>query len=250
MGINGKKVLIIGVGNGIGKAIAFAFAKEGAIITALSRNEKNLKELMVEMGGEAMGHSYLAVNLMVDETPKKTALYLIDRYKKFDIVVHTIGHNLGIREPLAPIKDWEQVWRLNVGISIEMNEVLIPPMIKQKWGRVIHLSSISAKVLRGSPQYCASKAYLNAYVTTVGRAIADKGVVMTSIMPGAVEFSPGYWNEIKTSNPEKYYGFLKEHQAIGRMGTPEEIATFAVFLGSIHSSFAPGTNIPVDGGSM
>jgi len=250
MGINGKRVLIIGIGNGIGKSIAIAYANERAIVTAVSRDEQGLRKLVLEMGGESKGHSYMATDLMIDGNPTKTAKSLIERHKKFDIVVHNIGHHLGIREPLAPVKEWQLVWKLNVGISIEMNEILIPPMIEQKWGRVIHLSSISARILRGSPQYCTSKAYLNAYVTTVGRYLADKGIVMTSIMPGAVEFGGGYWDEIKKQNPEKYHGFLKEHQAIGRMGTPEEIASFAVFMGSIHSSFAPATNIPVDGGSM
>ena len=245
-----KKVLIVGIGEGIGKAIAKAFAKEGASVTAISRDEQRLKELILELGGEKKGHSYMTVDLMVDDNPRKTALFLIEKHKKFDIVVHNIGHHLGIRDPLAPVKDWHLVWKLNIGISIEMNEILIRPMIEQKWGRVIHLSSISAIILRGSPQYCTSKAYINAYVTTVGRYLASKGVVMTSIMPGAVEFSGGYWDEIKKTNPEKYYGFIMEHQAIGRMGTPEEIASLAVFMGSIHSSFAPGTNIPIDGGNM
>ena len=250
LGLKNRKVLIVGIGNGIGKAIAIAFANEGSIVTALSRNEQKLKELIDEIGGEKKGHSFFKVDLMVDEKPRKTALPLIDQHKKFDIIVHNIGHHLGIREPLAAVKDWQLIWKLNVGISIEMNEILIPPLIEQKWGRVIHISSISAIILRGSPQYCTSKAYLNAYVTTVGRHLADTGVVMTSIMPGAVEFSGGYWDEIKKSNPEKYKGYLKEHQAIGRMGTPEEIASFAVFMGSVHSSFAPGTNIPVDGANM
>lgn len=245
-----KKVLIVGIGDGIGKATAIAYANEGARVTALSRDEQKLKELITELGGEKKGHSYMAVDLMVDENPHKTALFLIEKHKIFDVVVHNIGHHLGIRDPLASVKDWYLVWKLNIGISIEMNEILIPPMIEQKWGRVIHLSSISAVILRGSPQYCTSKAYINAYVTTVGRYLADKGVVMTSIMPGAVEFSGGYWNEIKETNPEKYYGFIKEHQAIGRMGTPEEIASFAVFMGSIHASFATASNIPVDGGNM
>jgi 3-oxoacyl-[acyl-carrier protein] reductase len=251
LGIKGKRVLIIGVGSGIGKSIALAFAGEGAVVTAISRDEQNLKKLISEMkGGKSSGHSYLATELLSEGNPRKTAIKLIKDHKRFDIVVHNIGHHLGIREPLAPVKDWQLIWQLNAGIGIEMNEILIPPMIEQGWGRVIHLSSISAIILRGSPQYCTSKAYLNAYITTVGRYLADKGVVMASVMPGAVEFKGGYWDEIKKSNPGKYYGFLKEHQAIGRMGTPEEIASFVVFVGSVHSSFATGTNIPVDGGNM
>lgn len=69
-------------------------------------------------------------------------------------------------------------------------------------------------------------------------------------MPGAVTFYDGYWDKVLKTNPDKYYGFLKEHQAISRMGSPEEIANFALFLGSEKASFAAGALIPVDGGNM
>lgn len=250
LGIDNKRVLLVGVGNGIGKAIAKAYAKEGGVLTLLSRNESSLKLLIDELDNKNKGHSFLAADLMKDNEPKKTISGLIKNNKKYDIIVHNIGHTLNIRDPLGDLSEWEKIWKLNTGIAIEVNNLLIPAMIEQAWGRIIHISSISAKLLRGSPQYCCAKAYLNAYVTNVGRYLADKGIVMSALMPGAVEFKGSYWEEIKIKNPDKYSGYLKEHQAIGRMGKPEEIAAFAVFMGSIHVTFAPSSIIAVDGGQM
>ena len=76
-----------------------------------------------------------------------------------------------------------------------MNSVLIPTMIERGNGRVIHISSISAVMLRGNPLYASAKAFLNAYVTTVGRQLASTGVLLCSVMPGAVAFPGSYWDK-------------------------------------------------------
>ena len=250
LGLTNKEVLVVGIGKGIGKSIVKALIREGANVTMISRNSDILMEIEKSTDIETRDISFYSADLMMKNAPRLLSKKLLMKNHDFDVIIHNIGHHFGIRDPLAPVDDWLKVWQLNIGIAIEMNEILIPPMIKKGWGRIIHISSISAQILRGSPQYCTSKAYINAYVTTVGRFLADKGIVLSSIMPGAVEFEGGYWDEIKKTNPDKYYGFLKEHQAINRMGKPEEIAAFVLFMASVHSSFAPATNIPVDGANM
>jgi len=138
----------------------------------------------------------------------------------------------------------------NAGIAINMNNVLIQPMIDKGWGRVIHISSISAVMLRGNPLYASAKAFLNAYVTTVGRAIAATGVVMTAILPGAVAFPGSYWDQYTYTDPDRCKDFLKEHQAVNRFGTTKEIADVALFLAGEQASFMQAALIPVDGANM
>ena len=154
------------------------------------------------------------------------------------------------RNFLGGIDEWYEAWKFNCGIAIDMNSVLIPEMIKNKWGRVIHVSSISAKMLRGNPLYASSKAFLNAYVKTVGRQVAQSGVVMSAVMPGAVAFENSYWEKTKKDNPAKVNDFLSHHQAVGRFGTPEEIANMVLFLGSEKASFMQAAIVPIDGGNM
>ena len=188
--IRNKNVLIIGASKGIGREISLAFAKEGAMVTAIARNEKLLVSLQHEMKQiyEA-DHKYYVCDLMDMDLTVLANKLLIEK-GPFDIIVHNVGGSLVSRNALGTLDEWEYAWKFNAGIAIALNNILIPPMIEKKWGRVIHISSISAQMLRGNPLYASAKAFLNAYVTTVGRTIASSGVVMSAVMPGAVAF-PG-----------------------------------------------------------
>jgi 3-oxoacyl-[acyl-carrier protein] reductase len=248
--ISGKSVLVVGASKGIGRAIAKAYAEEGAIVTAIARSESQLKSLIEEIGGPNSVHRYFVFDMMETGMPTKASQLLLEDYKYFDIVIQCIGGIYKSRDPFSSIEFWINEWIFNVGIAIEMNNILIPPMVKRGWGRIIHISSISSKMLRGNVLYTCAKSYLNAYVINMGRLLANKGIIVSALMPGAVEFKDSYWEKIRNNNPDKYFGFLKEHQAIGRMGKPEEIAAFAVFLGSEQASFAAASLITVDGGNM
>ena len=248
--ITGKNVLVVGASKGIGRAIALAFSREGCVVTAVARSTELLTGLLADMGGEALGHHVITADVSAEGTGKALAQQWLNAGHRFDIVVHNVGHPHGVRDPLSPMIEWRRVWYLNAGIAIDMNEVLVPPMLERGWGRVIHISSISAEMLRGAAPYAAAKAYLNAYTKTVGRALAQTGVIFSAIMPGAVAFEGSYWDIQSSTQPERVSDFLRHHQAVGRFGSPEEIASYAVFLGSHLASFAQGTVLPVDGGNM
>ena len=249
-GLVDKNVLVVGGSKGIGRATALAFAKEGSRVTVVARSEEHLHSVVSEMDQIRSGHAFRRADLLDGEKPREVAAALIDGRGPFDVVVHSIGGPLDFRDPLAPREQWETVWRYNCGIAIEMNEALIPPMVQRRWGRVIHISSISAITLRGAPAYAASKAYLNAYTKTIGRALAPDGVVVSAIMPGAVAFEGSYWDKFVKQRHPRVDDYLRHHQAIGRMGTVDEIACFAVMLGSEKASFEQAALVPVDGGSM
>ncbi len=250
LGLKSKKVLIVGGSKGIGEGIVMGFAQENCKIVNIARTE----ELLVEVGKKAIdagAESYdYEVNDIMECNTKDLARRLIAKYGVFDVVVHNVGTSLVSRDYLAGHEDWEYALRLNALASIDMNSVLIPPMIERHSGRVIHISSISAVMQRGNPLYASSKTFLNAYVTTTGRQLAPTGVLMCSVMPGAVAFEGSYWDKfVKEGNP-RVDDFLRHHQAVNRFGTPEEIANAVVFMASERSSFMQATNIPVDGANM
>lgn len=256
-GIADRKVLITGGSSGIGAAIAKAFAAEGSKVTIVSRSEDKLKALIEEIGGAAGGHGFFSADLLENGAPTRVVKELLNQHKIFDIVIHNVGGALGIKDPLGSIEDWNLVWRFNVGIAIEMNSLLVPPMRKKRWGRIIHISSISAVLgeLRLNPYggalpYAAAKSYLNAYVRGLGRELADENIVVTGLMPGALISNGKYWDNLSKSNPQLVSNYLREHQTIGRFGKAEEIAPFAVLLGSEQASFACGSIIPIDGGRL
>lgn len=147
--IRNKNVLIIGASKGIGREISLAFAKEGAMVTAIARNEKLLVSLQHEMKQiyEA-DHKYYVCDLMDMDLTVLANKLLIEK-GPFDIIVHNVGGSLVSRNALGTLDEWEYAWKFNAGIAIALNNILIPPMIEKKWGRVIHISSISAQMLRG-----------------------------------------------------------------------------------------------------
>jgi 3-oxoacyl-[acyl-carrier protein] reductase len=257
-GIKGKRVLVTGASQGVGKAIALAFAKEECRVAIIARREKELQRTVDEMGGRKKGHACHAADLMIAGNERKAWEALVsDCGGHFDIVIHNIGGTLDIKDALAPLEDWMKVVQFNVGIAIALNRLVVPPMKDKKWGRIVHVSSISGESLRGSAPYAVAKAFLNAYVKGLGRALAQDGIVVSGLMPGAVYAPGGHWDENSPHNRadqeaflRKRADFLRHHHAVARLGSPEEIAPFAVFMASQQASFAQGSLVPVDGGTM
>jgi 3-oxoacyl-[acyl-carrier protein] reductase len=249
-GIQNKKVLVVGASKGIGYAAAKCFAEEGTIVTSIARSEILLQSLNQELQNNGQCHSYYCTDLMIENEPTRIAEQLVQMCGGFDIVVHAVGGPLDIRDPLSNVELWKKVWHYNCGIAIEMNRVLIPYMQKQQWGRIIHISSMAGIQLRGAPPYASAKAYLNAYTKTLSRELAKDGIVVSAVLPGAVTFDGSYWDKFIKEKHPRVNDFLQHHQAIGRMGTPEEIAAFVVMLGSEKASFAQGALVNIDGGNM
>lgn len=250
LGLKDKKVLIVGASKGIGKGIAIAFAKENSNIIAVARSEELLKEVKKEaIENGAKSFEYVVKDIMTIDTAV-FAQELLNLFGTFDIIVHNVGGSLISRDYLAGQTEWNYALKFNAMAAIDMNSILIPPMIEKGYGRVIHISSISALMLRGNPLYASAKAFLNAYITSVGRQLATTGVVMCSVMPGAVAFPDSYWDKMVSEGNPKCEDFLRHHQAVNRFGTTEEIADVVVFMASNKSTFMQATNIPVDGGNM
>jgi 3-oxoacyl-[acyl-carrier protein] reductase len=251
LGIEGKRVLVTGASQGLGRAVALSFAQEGCRVAVVSRNAEKLRALTDEMSRDYQNeHAWYASDLLVSGSPTLAVQALTAQGGTFDIVVHNVGGTLNQKNPLTPLDQWNKVWQYNAGIAIEINNLVIPPMLEKGWGRIIHISSISAESLRGSTPYAASKAFLNAYVKGVGRSFAPKGIILSAIMPGAFLSEGGHWDKIKKENPEMMHDFLRHHHAIGRLGTPEEIVPFVLFMASQYVTFAAASIIPVDGGTM
>ncbi len=250
LNLRGKKVLIVGASKGIGRAIAMGFASEQCNVVAVARSEELLQSLRDEaISCGAASFAYVVSDIMLCDT-KAFATELLEKFGTFDIVVHNVGGSLVSRNHLGGAEEWNEALKFNAIASIDMNSKLIPPMVERGYGRVIHISSISALMLRGNPLYASAKAFLNAYVTTVGRQLAPTGVLLTSVMPGAVAFEGSYWDKFVKEGHPRVEDFLRHHQAANRFGTPEEIANVVLFMASDKSSFMPATNIPVDGANM
>ena len=119
---------------------------------------------------------------------------------------------------------------------------------KKKWGRICHVSSISAVENHGTPAYCAAKSALNAYVRSIGRQLIKKNIVISAVMPGAFITKNGYWERLKKKNKKKFNNFKNNRIAAMRFGNVREIANVVTFLCGKNVSFCAGSTFLVDGG--
>lgn len=250
LGIRGKTALITGGGRGLGKNIAETLAGEGAVLIVNSRTQKDLDELTSSLPRREgqTPHQFFCEDLSLTKGPQNLLDFLKQNQLEPDIIVHNVGGNLNITNPLCTLEEWQSVMRINVEVAIELNRALIPSMQQKGWGRVCHVSSISGLENQGPPSYCAAKAALIAYTRSLGRYIAKDGIVMTSVLPGAVFTEGGYWDVASKTRPEHVKKYLTERMAIQRFGEPQEIGNVVAFLCSQLSSFSIGSAFLVDGG--
>ena len=248
LGIKSKLALVTGAGRGLGEGICRSLAQEGARILATSRTASDLEQLVGELGGAVAGHRFLPLDIASTNGPNLLIEYVRQQNLEPDIIVNNVGGNLGFTDPLGPVDEWQQVMRLNVEVALEINRAFIPHMRQAKWGRICHVSSISALENQGPPAYCAAKAALNAYVRSLGRFVCADNVILTSIMPGAIFTKDGYWDTALQDRPNHVEKYLNERMAIRRFGRVEEISELVAFLCSEQASFCVGSALLADGG--
>ena len=246
--IKGKKALVTGASRGIGKAIAENLSKENAKVAVVARNQTDIDATIKSIGGTEKGHVGIAIDLINENGPRTLLEKLKANFGEPEIVVHNLGGSLAIRDPLCSIKEWRKVWRYNLEVPIEINNMLIPNMKKNLWGRLIHISSVSGIENLGPIPYCSAKAALTAYSRSLGRVLASKGIVVSAVLPGAVYAKGGHWEEKKNKNPEDIKKYIKEQLPMQRFAEVDEIASLISFLSSPLASQCASSVIPIDGG--
>ena len=250
LGLKGKKVLITGGATGIGKTIAEEFVKENANVVITSRSNERLQSSLRELGGKKNGNYGVVCDLNQNDMSVKLHSEIINNFGNIDILVNNIGSKLDISDPYCSIKHWRNIFRVNFEIAVELNNLFIPYMKNQDWGRILNITSLAGLENSGPVTYCVTKAALTAYSRTMGRILASEtnNVVMTALMPGVVFTEDGDWAHNLENRPEHVEKYLKERCPLGRMGTTNEISPMAVFMCSELASFMHGAIVPVDAG--
>ena len=154
--------------------------------------------------------------------------------KKFDIIVHCIGGGLGIKSSLSSYKLWSKSLFFNVGASIELNNILIPSMIKNNInGKIIHISSYSAidggpdvKKFGGSTPYVCAKAFLNMYIKALSKEFKKEKISFTGILPGPILLEHKHWFKFKKENPDLFKKFRKDYMKNKKFLSPNQVGKF------------------------
>lgn len=246
MGLLKDRVAIVtGSSRGIGKAIALAFAREGARLVLNGRRTSSRRLATLAKEIETLGVKTVVVK--GDVSRRKGAHDLVqktlDRFERIDILVNNVGISPSASIDGMSEKEWDEVIRTNLKSTFLCSQRVFPHMKKQKSGIILNLSSGSAKSGGVGAHYAASKGALNTFTKSLAFEGAPFGIRAVAIAPGPIE------TEMADSlfNPERKY-FLESVIPLGRLGRPQEIAEVAVFLCSDEASFITGEIIEVDGG--
>jgi len=250
LGIKGKKALITGGATGIGQAIATDLAKEGVSVAITSRSEKSIEKTLKLLNEYGSNHYGIVSNITDDDGPEKIGKEIKDNFGNIDIVVNNAGHTLDVTDPHCGIDDWRKVFRLNLEITIEINNIFLPYMKSQDWGRIVNITSGAGLENSGPVTFSASKAALTAYSRSMGRVLAIEtgNVVMTAVSPGIVITEEGHWQQVLKERPKHAEKYIEERSPLGRFGEISEISPMVVLLCSEKASFCQGAIVPVDAG--
>jgi len=248
LGITDRLALVTGASRGIGRAIALELAREGARVVLVARSEEGLEAVRREMTAPDK-HHVVALDLMAEGGVQ----VLADKLAKLggpEIMIHNLGGGAGVQQVFASAEDWKRAWQFNVGIGHELNRLLIPEMIQRRWGRIVHLSTLSTTTYQGNAAYVSAKCALDGYVKTVSREVSKHGVILSAVAPGAIALEGRYFAKILQSDPAAVEDYFDKHLPIRRFGTAQDVAATVAFLSSEHASYMAGAIVAVDGGWM
>lgn len=243
LGLRGKGVVITGGSRGIGRAIALAFALEGANIAICARQPGPLQD--TERLLSIKGVTVLAETCDVAD-PAALDQFLDHSYQalgRVDILVHNASAFAGSDDE----QGWQSSFNVDLMAGVRATWKVVPWMRQEGGGAIIHIASDSGKQAGSPPPYAALKAALMSYAKTMSDELAADHIRVNSIAPGSIEFPGGFWSKIK-SQDAGFYQAVRDMIPSGRLGRPEEVAAAVLFLASPHASWITGVALSVDGG--
>jgi 3-oxoacyl-[acyl-carrier protein] reductase len=244
--LKGKRVLLTGASKGLGRVCAEAFEQVGAELLLCARSADRLQTL-VESFGEPAKHDVFVGDL---RDPEQVGV-LAERAGEFgpiDVVLHAMGGGLGMSKPLLEWGEFDALFTTNLASAAELNRLLVPAMIDRGRGNVVHVGSIAGREATGSVGYNSVKAALAAYIRTLGRELADTGVIVTGISPGGFWAPENSWHRFKDRDPELLAQVIAERQPRKKLGDASEIVPVMLFLASDQATMMAGCSVPIDGG--
>ena len=247
--ISGKTALVTGGASGIGLAVAKELLYNGCHVHLTSRSIQRIENASSQL--DAISTNYKAHNVDVSIKSELEDFALdLRRNNSPDIIVNNVGDTLNLTDPYCSLDDWHKLFDLVLGVAIRINNIFIPNMSANKWGRIVNITAGAAYENSGPVPYCSLKAAFTAYSRSMARVLALEGnnVVMSSVLPGVVITENGHWQEVLKTNPEHAERYLSERTTLKRFGIPEEVSPIVALLCSDLSSFCIGSVIPVEGG--
>ena len=246
MNLSGRTALVTGASQGIGRACALRLAKCGAAGVALvARNQEKLEEVAREIAPSGARTLVARADMENEEEIKAAFRAVLGQFGKIDILVNNAGITRDQLIMRMKRTDWDRVLQTNLTSAYLCTQQAIPSMLKQRWGRIINITSVFGQMGQvGQANYVSSKAGLIGFTMAVARELGSRNITSNAVAPGFIEtamtsaFSP----ELR----EKALAMIP----LGRVGTAEEVAHSVAFLASEEAGYITGHVLNVNGGIL
>jgi len=253
MDLTGKRAVVTGASLGIGAAVVRLLADHGANVTFCARNKEAVEELSkYKTKGQNSVKGLIAD--MGEEESTNNFIKQVNSIGSTDILVNNVGASPSRNFLYMTDDDWRSLHELNLMSAVRCTRAFLPHMRKQKWGRVVMVSSSAGKYPNAALiDYGATKAAMISISKSLAKKYGADGVLINSVLPGLIHTA--MWeraaNEIAESvgsTPESVIENNGKGVPVGRYGTSEEVASLIIYLCSDAASYISGTSIEVDGG--
>ncbi|XP_017478124.1 PREDICTED: uncharacterized oxidoreductase TM_0325-like [Rhagoletis zephyria] len=248
MSLTGKVVIVTGASSGIGATTAVAFAKHGAKVAIVGRNEANLKE--TEAACKAANKKVELLLIIADVTVDAERIIneTIKKFGKLDVLVNNAGSGLNGNILDIGVDQFDTMLNTNVRSVFLLTKFAAPHLIKTQ-GNIVNVSSVAGlRAFPGASTYCTSKAAIDQFTRCIALDLAPHNVRVNAVNPAVIVTE--FQKRMGMSKEEyaKYLEHCKATHALGRVGSTKEVADAIIFLASDTASFITGSNLPVDGG--
>lgn len=241
--LQGRIALVTGASQGIGRACALELAKAGATVALAARNEAKLAAVAEEIASAGGQAAPFALDVSNEESIRNGAKAVLEKFGKVEILVNNAGitrDDLMMRMKRA---DWDDVIATNLTGAFLLTQALLRPMMKNRWGRIVNISSVVGRTgQEGQVNYAASKAGLIGFTRSLAREVASRGITVNAVAPGYIE------TPMTAVLDEKLRAAMLATIPAGRVGTDADIAHAVGFLASEGASYITGHVLDVNGG--
>ncbi len=245
--MNDKRILITGASKGLGAIAAVAFAERGARVVLLARSQDKL-EAVRQSCKDSERHLCIPVDLLDMKDISSAVLKAKEFLGGIDVVLHSAGGGLGLKDYLLMHEDFSKLFALNLGAAAEINRLVAPEMKGRRSGNLVHVGSLASSEGVGSVGYNTIKAALAAYVRSLGRELSRFNVIATGILPGGFIAPENAMARLQEANPEAYGKLIEERLPRKVMGEAKEIIPMLLLLCSEDASMMGGCLVPIDAG--